>query len=50
MPVVEFAHIYRRFLTQTRSQPQFVQAAWAVTNFRNMMLFRHAKEARSGPC
>ncbi len=31
MPVVEFAHIHRRFLTQTRSQPQFVQATWAVT-------------------
>ncbi len=32
MPVVEFAHIHRRFLTQTRSQTQFVQATWAVTN------------------
>ncbi len=31
MPVVEFAHIHRRFLTQTRSQTQFVQATWAVT-------------------
>jgi len=29
--VVEFAHIHRRFLTQTRSQTQFVQATWAVT-------------------
>jgi len=32
MPVVEFAHIHRRFLTQIRSQTQFVQATWAVTN------------------
>ena len=31
MPVVEFAHIHWRFLTQTRSQTQFVQATWAVT-------------------
>ncbi len=37
MPVVEFAHIHRRFLTQIRSQTQFVQATWAVT--RNLDKF-----------
>ncbi len=41
MPVVEFAHIHRRFLTQTRSQTQFVQATWAVTEILDNFEFRN---------